>query len=424
VAFAPEALVEPVDMLSYTFSSLGEYRAVVAALPENTAESPYEISLTGIAFEDLWEGYDPLGQIFSVQGGRYLALDLSGCTGTAIGSLDDPAHIYWDGSLARSIGGNQDKGSIQSNSRERERVVSLVLPESLECIGDFTFAWFRYLKSVALPESLKVIGHGAFKYAGFTSVEIPDSVERIGIHAFGGGGTSKNLKSVKLPSSLKEIGAWAFSEQPLSSIELPHGLEVIGEHAFASLNSELRSISIPDTVTTIGMQAFWCTKQLESITLPASLTSLGSNVFSFSGIKSADFSACVNLENLYGYLFNECLSLTEVKVPPNVKYLYGEVFIDSNLRFLDLPASVEEVSYDTFGRSNIGTLILRSVTPPTIRPIIYTPYEGESKLLTHPPIILPMQVIYVPDESLQAYREADEWSESAAKFRGLSEYPG
>ena len=198
-------------------------------------------------------------------------------------------------------------------------------------------------------------------------------------------------------------------------------MEVIGEGAFAS--TDLRSISIPDTVTTIGMQAFWYTNQLESITLPASLTSLGSSVFSFSEIKSADFSACVNLKSL-GYLFNECLSLTEVKMPPNVKYLYREVFIDSNLRVLDLPASVEQVNYQTFNRSNIGTLILRSVTPPTIRPIIYTPYEGESKLLTHPPVILPMQVIYVPDESVQAYREADEWSESAAKFRGLSEYPG
>ena len=48
----------------------------------------------------------------------------------------------------------------------------------------------------------------------------------------------------------------------------------------------------------------------------------------------------------------------------------------------------------------------------------YGPVYGEY------PLILPMGVIYVPDESLPAYREAEGWSESAAKFRGLSEYQG
>jgi hypothetical protein len=111
-------------------------------------------------------------------------------------------------------------------------------------------------------------------------------------------------------------------------------------------------------------------------------------------------------------------------MPPNVKYLYREVFIDSNLRVLDLPASVEQVHYQTFNRSNIGTLILRSVTPPVIPKYISLydmEYGGDGTLS---PVVLPMGVIYVPDESLQAYREAEGWSESAAKFRGLSEYPG
>ena len=145
--------------------------------------------------------------------------------------------------------------------------------------------------------------------------------------------------------------------QPFSSIELPEGLEVIGEHAFASIYTELRSISIPDTVTTIGMAAFAYTYQLESITLPA---------------------------------------------------------------------SVEEVEYDAFSRSNIGTLIIRSERPPVICDYRYygVNYEYYGPVYGEYPLILPMGVIYVPDESLPAYREAEGWSESAAKFRGLSEYQG
>ena len=191
VNFAPEALVEPVDML--TFTSLGEYRAYIEALPENTRESPYGISLKGIALQDLWEEHDPLGQVFSVSGNRWIALDLSGCTGTAIGSLDDSSHMddtynyLIDPSPFGTHFHDPVAGTIDANVRNRGRVVSLILPESLESIGDFTFYKFSGLESMVLPETLKVIGHGAFNHIGLTSVELPDSVERIGIESFRGG---------------------------------------------------------------------------------------------------------------------------------------------------------------------------------------------------------------------------------------------
>jgi hypothetical protein len=164
---------------------------MMETLPANTKDTPYRIKLRGIALEALWEGHDPVGQVVSAQGGRYIALDLSGCEGTAIGSLDDPTHMDPDCDPAtdpRPIGGPSDAGSIDSNLGNRGRVVSLMLPESLESIGDFAFYRFSSLESVVLPESLKVIGHEAFASTGLTSVEIPDSVERMGIGAFRGGG--------------------------------------------------------------------------------------------------------------------------------------------------------------------------------------------------------------------------------------------
>jgi hypothetical protein len=437
VAFAPEGLVESVDTL--TFSSVAEYRAYIETLPENTKENPYRISLTGIDLQDLWEGHDPLGQVVSVLGwtgdrgsfsvteaetmkGRYIALDLSGCTGTAMGSLDDPTHMEPAFNPAydpRPLGQYGAAGSIDANFMNRGRVVSVTLPESLESIGDFVFIWCSSLESVVLPESLKFIGHGAFWGSGLTSVEIPDSVERIGIRAFAGVAFVEGpLKSVKLPASLKEIPLAAFQNQGLSSIELPQDLEVIGRSAFGG-NISLRSISFPDTLTTLGDAAFGTTKQLESITLPASLTTLGYMAFHGSGLTSVDMSACVALEYTdphatspfvgSSYAFDECLSLTEVKLPPNLKELGDSTFRDcSSLKVLDLPASVESIHIDAV-EGGVHTLVIRSIEPPQVH---------RSRSSTN----LTVSVIYVPDGSIEKYKAATGYQ--GVELRKLSEYQG
>jgi hypothetical protein len=457
MAFAPEALVDPVDTL--TFSSIGEYRAYMAALPENTKETPYRISLTGIDLQDLWEGHDPLGQVLSVLGrtgdrttfteeelrkGWYIALDLSGCTGTAIGSLDDPSHM--DPSFnplydPRPIGQYGEVGTISANFVNRGRVVSLVLPESLESIGDFAFYWCSSLESVALPESLKGIGHGAFWGSGLTSVEIPDSVERIGLRAFAGPSFENGpLTSVKLSASLKEIPQQAFTNQDFNSIELPPELGVIGPSAFQS--TALTSINFPNTLTTIGDTAFADTKQLESITLPASLTTLETNAFRGSGLTSVDLSACVNLEVIGGSVFGETLSLTEVTLPPKLKGIKAYAFVESSLKVLDLPPSVEIIDTRVFQDAELQTLIVRNPRPTSKvyfggnvaavvdvdDPSWIDNVEERLKLAAsyYKPerIIIPASVIYVPDESIEAYREAHLWKLHAQKFRPLSEYQG
>jgi hypothetical protein len=408
ITFAPTTFVEPVDTL--TFTSLAEYRAYIEALPINTADTPYRVKLTGIALEDLQEGEDPLGQVFAALGpkwksgmtaeeyknGRYIALDLSGCTGTAIGTLDSP------------VSATQVPVDIDANIVNRQRLVSLTFPSTLESIGHRAFYYCKRLESVALPESLKVIGYGAFQSAGLTSVELPDSVERIGIRAFAGPPFENGpLTSVKLSASLKELPTAVFAWQGFNSIELPQGLEVIGPSAFSG--TSLQSINFPDTLTTIEMVAFGSTKQLESITLPASITPLGSNVFSHSEVKSVDFSACVNLKGIMGYMFNECTSLTEVKLPPNITYIGDGAFIDCALPLIDLPPSVEVIDERAFEHS-VNTLIVRSVRPPG------TDNTGR--------FTLSAGLIYVPDGSVEAYKAAEGWIEYAGRIRPLSEYPG
>jgi hypothetical protein len=64
-------------------------------------------------------------------------------------------------------------------------VVGIILPNSLETIGDDTFAQWSGLRSVSLPSGLKTIGTTAFQECtNLSSITIPASVESIGIYAF------------------------------------------------------------------------------------------------------------------------------------------------------------------------------------------------------------------------------------------------
>ena len=97
-----------------------------------------------------------------------------------------------------------------------------------------------------------------------TSVVIPDTVTRIGDHAFD---SWTSLESVKMSKNIKYIGQDAFYRTAISEIELPEGLEEIGGYAFDGAPLKLvtsphkaklgdGSCNLPSTVRTIGIGAF------------------------------------------------------------------------------------------------------------------------------------------------------------------------
>ena len=88
------------------------------------------------------------------------------------------------------------------------------------------------------------------------------------------------LTSITLPASITSISGFAFMDcSSLTSIEIPNSVTLIGEYAFYSC-SGLTSIVIPDSVTSIGESAFDSCTNLASITIPNSVTSIGNYAFS------------------------------------------------------------------------------------------------------------------------------------------------
>ena len=90
----------------------------------------------------------------------------------------------------------------------------------------------------------------------------------------------ESLQSITIPNSVTSIGDEAFSWcTSLQSITIPNSVKSIGNGAFSGCDS-LQSVTIPNSVTSIGDEAFrWC-NSLQSVTIPNSVTSIGDKAFS------------------------------------------------------------------------------------------------------------------------------------------------
>lgn len=107
-----------------------------------------------------------------------------------------------------------------------------------------------------------------------TSVVIPDSVTDIGEYSFY---NDLSLTSVTFGSGITAIHDGAFQNDPLGSIALPHSLTYIG--AFVFIGARETTLVLPEGLADIEGQAFLEDPLLTTVTLPSSLTSLNSDVF-------------------------------------------------------------------------------------------------------------------------------------------------
>lgn len=176
------------------------------------------------------------------------------------------------------------------------------------------------VETVIIPSSITIggkeykvtsIGEDAFRCCeNLTSITIPSSVTSIGEWAFNG---CSSLTSITIPSSVTSIGEGAFRFcESLTQIKVDSGNPVydsrdncnaIIETKSNTLIAGCASTIIPNSVTSIGKQAFWGCKSLTSITIPSSVTSIG------------DMAFCC------------CSSLTSITIPTHI----------TNIDELDIP---------------------------------------------------------------------------------------
>lgn len=197
--------------------------------------------------------------------------------------------------IGDGIRGDAGKGTIGTfGIREGEKIYipnNVKLPKTITQIGQYAFTGFidttakklYGVSSINLPEGLQAIGMGAFWYGNLTSVELPDSVNKIGINSFG---NNDRVIKVILSKSLTEIPDNAFGKTgdivaigvkpAIEEVVIPEGVTSIGGTAFAG--AKVKKLTLPASLEKIGKAAFQ-NHQLEEVKIPANVKSIGRNAF-------------------------------------------------------------------------------------------------------------------------------------------------
>ena len=195
----------------------------------------------------------------------------------------------------------------------------------------------------------------------FNTIELPESITKIGDSAFEG---CSNLKEINLPGSLVSIGSRAFADcKSLNKIVLPSNLESIGDSAFENC-SNLTSISVPDSLKNLGENIF-ASCNITELSIPLKLiervdiTKVTNLTISSGEIGAEMFQRNNTLEQITigsgvkvvgESAFTYCDNLKKIIVNEGVKRIESNSFSHcENLTSITIPASVENIGERTFG---------------------------------------------------------------------------
>ena len=220
----------------------------------------------------------------------------------------------------------------------------IVLPSSLTDIGESAFLGCVSLKTINIPDNVTTVGEYAFYGCpALESVTIGSGVTQIGVGAFG---KCQSLGEISVNSS---NGSYSSSDGVLfnksgdtlvcypagrsgENYSIPAGVKTLSDYAFI-FNQNLKTISMTDSVFSLGNGTFESSAKLESVTLSSSLKYIG----------HATFKDCTKLSSIVipegvvsiGYTddridrggsFSGCTSLKSISIPATLKRIYDDSF--------------------------------------------------------------------------------------------------
>ena len=211
------------------------------------------------------------------------------------------------------------------------------------------------------------------KSKGLISVILPNWIT--GINSFF---ECINLTSVTIPDSVTSIGPEAFAKcESLTSIKLPDSITSIGDKVFLGCTA-LTSVTIPKSVTSICTGVFVACESLTSIKIPDSVTSIGDTAFiGCTALTSVTLGNSVTSIGMGA--FGKCESLTSIKLPDSVTSIGDSAFGECTaLTSVTLGNSVTSISMRTFEKCESLTSIK---IPDSVTSIGYSAF-GECTALT------------------------------------------
>ena len=161
-----------------------------------------------------------------------------------------------------------------------------------------------------------------------------------------------SLTSITIPNSLRSIGINAFHGcSKLTSITIPVSVTSINRGAFYGCSS-LTSVTFPENSQLISIfdEAFYGCSKLTSITIPVSVTSISERAFyGCSSLTSVTFPENSQLISILDEAFYDCSKLTSITIPSGLTSIMKSTFCRcSSLTSITIPKSVTSIGQNAF----------------------------------------------------------------------------
>lgn len=316
------------------------------------------------------------------------------------------------------------------------------IPDSVTELSQQCFQYCYSLKEITLSNNLESIYRFAFNSCAISSITLPESLRYVedynvfmkcmSLEAFYGKFSSADHRCLVIENEL-----YAFAPAGLTSYSIPEGITLIHHSAFRDC-SDLEELIFPSTLVSVENNAFHACFGLFSITIPTAVES----------IEAGAFYDCRNLKAFYGKFATEdhkCLiqdknllafapfNMTEYTIPEGVETIDRYVFSGYNyyLEHVHFPTSLKSIGDEAFERcyalkevvlppsttslglaafsgcKQLESVVVKAITPPSGDRYLFTDTNDCP--------------IYVPAQSVEAYKSAPYWSEYADRIFPIEE---
>lgn len=310
-------------------------------------------------------------------------------------------------------------------------ITSLTIPENVTLIESKAFANCYLLSSLVFNasscQSNCTVSGPFYGCSSLTNVTFGNNVHNIPDGLFSHALTA-SVGTMDLPNTLTYIGRDAFNSCTGMSgvLSIPNGVSKINHSSFSGCTG-LMGIIIPNSVTVIDTNAFYLCNGVTHVTIGAAIDTIRSNAFAglshlntinwdaincrsvdervFSGDNIRSFITGSSVQTIPDHLIYGCynLSLSSVLFSNTLYRIGADNFRMCGSGIVHLPASLTNIGYGAFnGCWGISIVQCDAITPPIFEP---EPQNGTYLYFANPNTPL-----YVPCESLDAYRSALGWS--------------
>ena len=251
---------------------------------------------------------------------------------------------------------------IANSAFESCQITSVTIPESVTDIGENAFSG-THLSSVYIPQNVECVSEGAFgSIEEMTSIQVDSNNKRYdsrnNCNAIIETATGTLINGIdKIPEGVKVLSDYAFIGSAFETIDIPNTVEEIGIGTFAGCRN-LKSVDLPESVVSIGFSAYNMCESLQSVHLSKNVKSLGSGAFGFcQNIKSFTIDeenpVFDSRENCNAIIFKSTNTLIHgfncSTIPSNIEGIeYNSFYNCDKLESVFIPKTVSYIAQSPF----------------------------------------------------------------------------